>query len=39
MAMDIITEAENDCKVTGYPPETVCSRALMRIAQAARARR
>ncbi|WP_028878108.1 DNA polymerase III subunit delta [Terasakiella pusilla] len=39
MAMDILTEAESDCKITGNPPETVCSRALMRISQAARARR
>ncbi|WP_135081268.1 DNA polymerase III subunit delta [Terasakiella sp. SH-1] len=39
MAMEVITQAEMDCKVTGNPPETVCSRALMRIAQAARARR
>lgn len=39
MALDVLTQAEMDCKVTGNPPETVCSRALMRIAQAARARR
>ncbi len=36
LAMDLLTQAENDCKVTGYPPETVCSRVLMRLAQAAR---
>ncbi|SCA56364.1 DNA polymerase III, delta subunit [Candidatus Terasakiella magnetica] len=39
MALEVITQAEAHCKVTGNPPETVCSRALMRIAQAARARR
>ncbi|NVK18681.1 MAG: DNA polymerase III subunit delta [Methylocystaceae bacterium] len=39
MAMDIITEAEGDCKNSAYPPETITSRALMRIAQAARVRR
>lgn len=39
MALDLISDAERDCKITGYPPQTVCSRALMRIAQAARARR
>lgn len=35
-AMEILTEAEIDCKSTGIPPEPVCRRALMRIAQAAR---
>ena len=39
MALDVLTQAEADCKVTGNPPETVTSRALMRIAQAARIRR
>jgi len=39
MALDVITQAEADCKVTAYPPETITSRALMRIAQASRARR
>jgi len=39
MALDILTQAEADCKITGNPPETICSRALMRIAQAARMRR
>jgi len=39
MALDVLTQAEADCKITGNPPETICSRALMRIAQAARARR
>jgi DNA polymerase III subunit delta len=35
-AMEILTEAEIDCKSTGIPPEPVCRRALMRIAQAAK---
>ena len=35
-ALDILSEAEMDCKTTGMPVEAVCSRALMRIAQAAR---
>lgn len=39
MALEILTQAEQDCKVTGNPVETLCSRALMRIAQAARLRR
>lgn len=39
MALEVITQAESDCKTTGYPPETICSRALMRLAQAARVRR
>jgi len=39
MAIDVLTKAEADCKITGNPPETICSRALMRIAQASRARR
>lgn len=38
-AMDIVTEAEMDCKSTGMPAEAVCGRALMRVAQAARAGR
>ncbi len=33
-AMEILMEAEIDCKRTGIPPEPVCRRALMRIAQA-----
>lgn len=37
-ALKIITETEKDCKITGNPVETMTSRALMRIAQAARAR-
>lgn len=39
MALEILTQAEADCKITGNPPETITSRALMRIAQAARIRR
>ncbi len=35
-ALEILTEAELVCKSTGRPPEVVCGRALMRIAQAAR---
>ncbi len=38
-AMDLLTEAEIDCKSTGLPAAQVCHRALIRIAQAARARR
>jgi len=37
-AMTLITEAEAACKTTGNPPETLCSRALMRIAQAVKIR-
>jgi DNA polymerase-3 subunit delta len=39
MALDLLTQAEADCKITGNPPETITSRTLMRIAQAARVRR
>jgi len=35
-ALDLLVEAEMDCKTTGMPVEAVCGRALMRIAQAAR---
>jgi len=35
----ILLDAELDCKTTGMPDGAVCSRALMRIAQAARAGR
>lgn len=35
-ALDILTQAEMDCKTTGMPIEAVCGRALMRIAQAAK---
>lgn len=38
-AMEIVTDAEMDCKTTGMPAEAVCGRALMRVAQAARAGR
>ncbi|MBI3114148.1 MAG: DNA polymerase III subunit delta, partial [Rhodospirillales bacterium] len=36
-ALELATEAEIDCKSTGLPAAAVCHRALMRIAQAARA--
>lgn len=35
-ALDMLTEAELDCKSSGPPPTAVCGRALLRIAQAAR---
>jgi len=35
-AVSLVTEAELQCKTTGTPARTVCSRTLMRIAQAAR---
>ena len=35
-ALDMLTEAELDCKSSGPPPNAVCGRALLRIAQAAR---
>ena len=35
-ALDLLVEAEMDCKTTGMPIEAVCGRALMRIAQAAK---
>lgn len=35
-ALDLLTEAEFDCKTTGLPAEAVCSRALLRIANAGR---
>lgn len=34
-AMVLVSEAEADCKTTGLPAEALCSRALMRIGQAA----
>lgn len=37
-ALDIITEAELQCKSTGLPAQAICGRALMRVASAARAR-
>jgi len=36
-ALELVTEAEIDCKSTGMPAAAVCHRTLMRIAQAARA--
>ena len=36
-ALDLLTQAELDCKSTDMPTEVICARALMRIAQAARA--
>ena len=36
-ALDLVSQAESDCKSTNMPAETICARALMRIAQAARA--
>ncbi len=38
-ALEILTEAELDCKITQYPAVTVCNRALMRITQAGKQRR
>jgi len=35
-ALELVTEAELDCKSTGLPAEAICGRALLRIAQAAR---
>lgn len=35
-ALDIVMEAEADCKVTGLPAEAICARACLRIANAAR---
>lgn len=37
-ALELITESEIDCKSTGFPATAGCHRALMRVAQAARAR-
>ena len=34
-ALDLLLEAEQECKTTGYPAQEITSRALMRIAQAA----
>ncbi len=36
LALDMLTEAEMDCKTTGMPAVAVAGRTLMRIAQAAR---
>ena len=35
-ALEIVCEAEADCKVTGLPPEAICARACLRISNAAR---
>jgi DNA polymerase-3 subunit delta len=35
-AIELVTEAEIDCKKTGVPTEAICGRALLRVAQAAR---
>ncbi len=37
-ALDIVLDAERACKATGAPAEALCSRALMRVAGAARSR-
>lgn len=37
-ALGYLTEAELDCKTSGYPAEAICGRTLIRIAQAARSR-
>lgn len=36
LALDILTQAELDCKTTGMPAAALCARALMRLAHAAR---
>jgi DNA polymerase-3 subunit delta len=38
-ALQLLTEAELECKTTGLPAQALCSRALMRVAGAARAER
>ncbi|TNE65160.1 MAG: DNA polymerase III subunit delta [Alphaproteobacteria bacterium] len=38
-ALDILLEAELDCKTTGNPAEIICARALLRLAKAAKAAR
>ncbi len=35
-ALEIVMEAEADCKVTGLPAQAICARACLRIANAAR---
>jgi len=35
-AMDIVFDAEAECKITGLPAEAICARACLRIANAAR---
>jgi len=37
-AMEMLVESEKHCKTTGYPAETLCSRALLRLAVMARGR-
>lgn len=37
-ALELITEAELQCKSTGLPAQAICGRALVRVAAAARAR-
>ena len=39
IAADLIGEAELQCKTTGLPDQAICSRTLMAVANAARARR
>jgi DNA polymerase-3 subunit delta len=39
VALDLVGEAELQCKTTGLPDQAICSRALMAVANAARARR
>ena len=34
-ALDLLLQADIECKTTGYPAEAVCGRALLRVAQAA----
>lgn len=36
-AFDVLTQAELDCKTTGLPEDAICGRALLTLAQAARA--
>lgn len=36
MALEILLEAELDCKTTGNPADVICARALLRLAKAAR---
>ncbi len=35
-AIELVTEAELDCKTTGLPAQAICGRTLLRLAQAAR---
>lgn len=37
-ALDLLTEAERNCKTTGMPDEAICRQVLLRIASAARGR-